>query len=256
MPTTDIVIVEDEGLFALDLQMSLERLGYRVVGIADVASDAVSLVRQHRPALVLMDIRIRGEVDGVDAAREIYLRFETPVIFVTGNADDLTLNRATASEPFGYIMKPVDQRELKAVIETALHRHGAERRLRCLERWLTTTLDSISDAVVVVDRNGFVAYLNRSAEALTGWQAGEALGRAQLEVLRRVDLPEAAQSALMHQVVEQSRVIVLEPGAALRRRDGVAALVQGTISPIVDEGEITGAVVVLRSGERPQGPPS
>lgn len=253
MATAELLIVEDEGLFALDLQQHLERLGYRVVGVTDSAAEAVGLVRRLRPALVLMDLRIRGAVDGVDAAREIYLRFETPVIFVSGNADEPTLNRATGAEPFGYLVKPVDLRELKAVIETALHRHQAERRVKRLERGLMTTLESISDAVAVVDLEGRVVFLNRAAEKLTGWSAAEALGRSQREVLTRADLAEDAQAELARKVIEQAKVVALGSGAALTRRNGERVAVQGKMSPIVDEAEVTGAVIVVRSEEQGRG---
>lgn len=252
----DILIVEDEGLVALDMQASLERLGYRVVAIADTAADAVRLTREQRPALVLMDIRIQGAVDGIDAAREIGVRFGAPVIFVTGNADEATLGRATAAEPFGYIVKPIDQRELKAVIETALQRHRAESRLRNLERWLVTVLRSISDAVAIIDREGRVSFLNGAAETLTGWSMGEALGRSHLEVLRRADLGPGAQAAMLQDVLRGLNVAAAGPGAVLLRRDGSPIAVRGSLSPVVDETEVTGAVLVLRSAPDVGPPPA
>jgi len=245
MANVDIVVVEDEGIVAMSFEVALQRLGYRVVGVADTAEAAVKLVREKRPGLVLMDIRIRGETDGVDAAREIALRYNVPVVFVTGNADDVTLMRALAAEPFGFVVKPVNVKELQVAIETALRRFEAEERIRNIERWLLTTLRSIADAVVVLDHAARVTFMNGSAEELCGWSATEALGRAVGEVLP-LRAAEGLFTEAVARVVVDGKVVQLPALAVLTRRDGTEARVSGTASPILDDTEVGGAVVVLR----------
>jgi signal transduction histidine kinase len=123
-----ILLVEDEGLTALDTREQLESLGYTVVGSAFSGSDAVALAAELRPDLVLMDIRLRGGSDGVESAKEIRSRFVVPIIFATAYADDKTVQRAKVAEPFGYILKPFDSRELRTVIEVALYEHRMQRQ--------------------------------------------------------------------------------------------------------------------------------
>ena len=124
-----------------------------------------------------MDIRLRGEMDGIQAAEAIRTRFDIPVVYVTANADEPTLQRAKQTEPYGFIIKPFQERELHTTIQMALYKHKMERRLRERERWSATTLRSINDGVITTDRQGVVEYMNPAAEELTGWQQEEAVGR-------------------------------------------------------------------------------
>ncbi len=126
MTDTTILIVEDEVIVAADLDHKLDRLGYTVCGRTAYGEDAVALVRELGPDLVLMDIRLAGEMDGVEAAERIRRECDVPVIYLTAHADRATLDRAKRTEPFGYILKPFDERELESHIEMALYKHQAE----------------------------------------------------------------------------------------------------------------------------------
>lgn len=194
MKTERILLVEDEGVVALDVEQRLTQLGYRVVGIADTGTAALELARTHQPDLVLMDIRIRGELDGIDLARELATRHELPVVFLTGNADEATLRRAIAAEPYGYVLKPFELRTLEAVIATALFRFRAERRLQDMRRWLGDTMRSIPDAVIATDLEQRVTFLNRAAEQLLKLGLGEALSRPLREVLPDPKVLEAVSA--------------------------------------------------------------
>lgn len=121
-----ILIVEDEQLVADDLRETLEYLGYVVPALAATGEDAIVLVESLQPDLVLMDIRLAGEMDGVEASVAIQSRFHVPVVYLTANADRATLERVKATQPFGYIMKPFDEKILSTTIEIALSRHQAE----------------------------------------------------------------------------------------------------------------------------------
>src|SRR5262249_29883906 len=129
-----ILIVEDEVIVAKDVQNRLIRLGYDVAGMTALGEEAVTLSGELRPDLILMDIRLKGCMDGVTAAELIRDRWGVPVVYLTAYADDETLGRARRTEPFGYILKPFEERELRTVIEMALYKHEAECRLRESER--------------------------------------------------------------------------------------------------------------------------
>lgn len=126
MTSTRILIVEDEILIASEIKDHLSELGYTVVGVAADAETALQRVAETIPHLVLMDIAIQGEQDGIAVAAQIHDRFQIPVIYLTAYADDKTLERAKLTRPFGYILKPFNQRDLRATIEIALSRHEAE----------------------------------------------------------------------------------------------------------------------------------
>lgn len=135
---TTVLIVEDEALIALDLQRKLESEGYSVSAIADNASDALWSVEHHPPSLILMDVRLKGPVDGIEIGTRIRRRFSLPVIFVTAHADDETLARAKVAEPFGYIVKPFHNVNFHAQIEMAISKHRAEQRLVISEAFRRT----------------------------------------------------------------------------------------------------------------------
>jgi PAS domain S-box-containing protein len=131
-----ILIVEDEQVVALDLQASLEKLGYAVAAQVATGEAAIEKAGALLPDLVLMDIQLAGKLDGTEAAEQISSRFDLPVIFLTAFADEATLRRARVSGPFGYILKPFEERELHSNIEMALHKHHLERQLRASEAQL------------------------------------------------------------------------------------------------------------------------
>ena len=182
-----LLIVEDEAIVAMDLQQRLERLGHQVVGTAATGEAAIQRAEEVWPDITLMDIRLKGEMDGVTAAAEIDRRFGTPVVFLTAHSDTQTVQRATAAEPFGYVLKPVDDRELEIAIAVARYRHQAERRVKKMERWLAATLTSIGDGVISLDLNGRVNFMNSVAQRLTGWDLETAMNRHVQEIMPLVN---------------------------------------------------------------------
>ena len=149
MTSRRILIVEDEGIVALDLKGRLGLLGYEVAGRAADGERAVQLAIELHPDLVLMDIRLEGPMDGIQAAHAIRQRCHLPVVFLTAFSEDATLERAKLAEPFGYILKPFDDRDLKTTIEMALYKHQADEEIHRLNR-LYATLSQINQAIVRV----------------------------------------------------------------------------------------------------------
>ena len=129
MTNAKILVVEDEGVVARDIQSTLTSLGYDVPAIAFSGEEAVRKAEEIQPDLVLMDIVLRTDPDGVEAARQIRDRFDVPVVYLTAYADEETLQRALATGAFGYVVKPFSERQLRAAIETALRKRETERKL-------------------------------------------------------------------------------------------------------------------------------
>jgi len=247
MKNARILIAEDENIVALDLRDTLRDLGYTIAGLAVTGEGAVEQAAGADPDLVLMDIRLRGEMDGIEAAEQIRLHLDIPIVYLTAYADERSVQRAKITEPFGYVLKPFEERELRTAIDIALYKHGMDKRLKESERWLATTLGSIGDAVVTIDERRCVSFLNRAAAEMTGWNDEEAQSRGLTEVVRAVGTPgrnfvhRAAERAFAGESVSgfNSHILVA--------RDGREIPVDYNIAPIKGgNGKITGAVLVLR----------
>lgn len=243
-----LLIVEDESLVALDLEERLEKLGYEVVGVVDNGADALLRAGEGKTDLVLMDIHIHGGMDGIQTAAILRQTTEVPVVFLTAHADEATLQRAGLTEPFGYVLKPFDERELRATIQMAHYRCRAENRLRKMERWLSTTLRSIGDGVIAADGEGRVTYLNAMAETVSGWTRVDALG-LHLSQVFSISTQDGRDetSDLLQRAMTAGAVVALGEGRFLRRRDGRLVPVNDSFAPIRDDdGAITGCVVIFR----------
>ncbi len=182
-----IVVVEDEGLIALDLKELLEAVGYEVTDVADNAHSAIAAVAAHRPDIVFMDIRIKGDLDGIWAAEEIRRRFDTPIVFVTALADEATIQRARIAGPYGYVVKPFHNVDFRSQIETVVWKHREDRKARMQRAWLESTLRYAMEGLIAVGPEGEVVLINREGERITGYSAQEAIGRPVTEVLPLAD---------------------------------------------------------------------
>jgi len=138
-----VLIVEDEIVIAKDLQKNLERLGYSVPGLAVSAKQAMEKVREYHPDLVLMDIMLNDKEDGIEAAKKIRSDFDLPIIYLTAYSDNQTVKRLTATEPFGYILKPFDVNYVKVIIDIALYKHSLEREKERLIKELQNALEHV-----------------------------------------------------------------------------------------------------------------
>lgn len=177
MSDTRIMIVEDERIVAKDLQFRLQGLGYHVTAMASEGHDAIRKATTTQPNLVLMDIRIEGEIDGIQTADAIRSELDIPVVFLTAYADQATLARAKITEPFGYILKPFEERELQSTIEIALYRHKAEQKLRDSERRYRHLVDNSQGLIWTHDMSGRLLSINPAAARLLGYAVEEIIGR-------------------------------------------------------------------------------
>ncbi len=245
---TRILVVEDESLVAEDLRERLTQMGYEVCYVTDSGEDAADRAAEFSPDLALLDIHLRGKMDGIAVADFLRRTMGVPAVFLTAHADRATLARAGKVEPFGYVLKPFDERELQAAVEMALYRYEAERRLYSMERWLAATLQSIGDGVVAVDPERRVTFMNPVAESITGWSRQEALGRPCEQVLDMAREGEKQETdAVLALALREGLVINLDTNYLLRTRLGELLPIDNSIAPIRDdEGQITGAVVIFR----------
>ncbi len=242
-----VLIVEDERIVAMDLQQTLAELGYDAYAIASSADEAILCASQRCPDVVLMDIRIKGRRDGIQTAEILRQRFGVPVVYLTAHADDATIDRAKKTEPHGYLLKPVKEAELRSAIEVCLYRHEMEKRLQERERWFSTTLRSIADAVVMVDLAGKITFMNPAAEALTGQKGVDAIGKHARDVLRLNDAHAVPlEEAPLATALREKRSIELQEASLLNVATGAQRLISDSASPVIDGGETLGAVMVFR----------
>lgn len=243
-----IMVVEDETIVALDLQNRLTKLGYQVPAVLSTGEEAITKVPQVAPDVVLMDIMLAGEIDGIKAATEIYQQFDIPVIFLTAYADNRTLQAAKLTEPYGYVLKPFEERELHTTVEMGLYRHKLERELRQSRQWFATTLKCIGDAVIATDAHGRIVFMNPVAESLTGWQEKEAAGKDLNEVFNiineetRTTVENPATQALRNGIVTglANHTILIAKGGKETPIDDSAAPIRN------EQNQIIGVVLVFR----------
>jgi PAS domain S-box-containing protein len=225
-----IAIVEDEYIVALDIKSFLERSGYSITGVYPSGEDLLEGFAKKRPDLILMDIKLRGKLDGVETARMIHERYRTPVVLLTAFADDETIARAKITQPFGYLIKPFEERELKISIEIALYRAVMERRLmESEERYRNLFHEGISGNFLT-DREGRVMEANPAFRALVGLGADASLPsleaivadgasmsafRETLETGRKLELFEFPLRS-----IDGRNLIVLANAAAVRDSEG------------------------------------
>lgn len=242
-----ILLAEDEGIVGLNIQTRLEELGYNVVANVSSGEEAIAAALETNPDLVLMDIKLAGEVDGIEAAEQIRRHLHIPFVYLTAYADNETLNRAKLTEPYGYILKPFEARDLFTAIEVALYKHQMEQQLREREQWLATTLKSIGDAVITTDAQGLITFMNPVAEELTCWSLPEVIGNDVNSVFQTIN-------EKTRQVVENPAALALRDGITvglenhtlLITKDGNEIPIMDSAAPIKnDVGKILGAVLVF-----------
>jgi len=269
-----ILIVEDENIVALDIEMRLTSLGYQVVETAATGEVAIRHALELQPDLILMDINLRGEMDGVDTAHEIQKHQNIPIVFLTAYADDATFQHAVTSKPFGYVLKPFDERELQMNIEVALYRHKMEKKLQKVadenERLhkevkthatelenrvaLRTTqlahahdrlqliLDTVNEAICFMDADASILYMNPAAERLTGYAFSQAVGQT----------PELWRGTTLDEVITNLEEVwtsgeIWQGDVVNRRQDGVLYDAELQVIPLLDtERKIESLVAIQR----------
>lgn len=248
MTTASILVVEDERIIAKGIEKQLKALGYGVTGLAATGEEAIQQATEDQPDIILMDIHLGFGMDGIEAADVIRSRFNIPVVYLTAHSDEATLQRAKVTEPFGYILKPYEDRDLHTAIEIGLYKSKMEHRLRESEQWLMGILASIGDGVIATDRKGLVRFMNPVAEQLTEWTEADALDKDLREVFPIVE--EKTHEPVLNPVynaLETGLPTNLSPNTFLIRKAGTKFPIDDVATPIRDvSGRVEGAVLVFR----------
>lgn len=246
-----VLIVEDEAVVAEGIKERLQRHQCEVVGIVDAGEAAIENARTLRPELVLMDIRLRGRIDGVDAAVAIQQQLMIPVVFLTAHSDTVTLDRAMRTSPAGYLLKPFREAELLVAVEVAVKRDREARRLRERNLSFAQILASLDEATVTLDADDRVVFLNAAAQRLIGRIEGDLTLTPLTELL---GLRGADGAPVTAQLLAAARGNVspleLPEGLVLESSSG-ATPVRGSIAPILDfQTHRLGTVIALRDVSR------
>ena len=241
-----ILIVEDEKIVAMDIAGSLKSFGYEVSGIVASGRDAIEKVEQDPPDLILMDIRIKGDIDGIQTAEIIQSNYDIPIVYLTAFADEHTLLRARITAPYGYIIKPFDKNTAHTMIEISLYKNSMERKIKENERWLSKILQYSGDAMIAADANGNIKLMNKVAEFETGWKSDEVTGRDINEILKLSDENTKEQiNAPIARLFSDDHEQDLSRTAILTDKESKEKLIAGTASWIKDDKNITTGIVVV-----------
>ncbi len=250
--TPKILIVEDNAIVAADMKERIQKMGYRVIGCLARGERAIDSLKTELPDLILMDIKLKGELSGIETAAAIRAEHDIPVIYITSYSDEKTLELAKATDPFGYIVKPFEDRELRIVIELAIHKHTMGRRLKENEQWFKTTLSSIGDGVITTDMQGCVTFMNPVAETLTGWNIAEAKGLPITDVFHIVN--EESREIVKNpvtKVIETGRTVGLANHTLLISKNGRELPIKDSSAPILlDNEQPVGIVLVFQDNEK------
>lgn len=243
MTSATILVVEDERITAEDIRAGLRSEGYKVPVICSAGKDAVRQAARLEPDLVLMDIKLEGEMDGIEAAAEIRKSQDIPVIYLTAFCDEKTVERAKLTEPSGFLVKgqgmlskPFDERELHAAIEITLYRHQMEKEH---DQISSAMFQKNTEAVIATNSTGQIRFINSLAETLTGWTKAEALGKDLGEVF--LPLSEVTDESSLEEV------LAAKQNPELISRSGSRVMLQGTVTPIKDyKKRVNGLVVAFK----------
>ncbi len=246
MGEAKILIVEDELIVAHDIKSKLSKMDYDVVGIAHRGQKALELALEKKPDLILMDIKLSGELDGIETNRLIQEKMDVPVIYLTAYGNKAILDRATETKPYGYLVKPFKVKELNGTIMTTLYRHNFEKQIEGEQKWLFDILQSIGEAVVVIDKNFEIVFMNPFACDVLNYEDEQALGRDINEVFKlssdtqkRVDLRD-----LFEDIVDENGIA---KEAYLKLDYNKVKEISFCLSAISDESDQSeGFVVVFR----------
>ena len=247
-----ILVVEDDAEVAGLLKNLLTKCDYRIAAVVGSGEEALSLLLDTSPDptlpdLILMDISLSHRLDGIETAAEIRKRLDLPVVFLTGHADENTLDRAKRTGPFGYVVKPFRLDALRSVIELAIDRHRTEMRLRQRESWLSSALRSSSDLTIVIDRNCRLCLSNPAAERMLGLNADTLTGALLDEVilLTQSQAPLSLES-LAQSAMRSNTNTPIPGGCQLHTQRSANVPVEGEIIVSSLDAGVAGAVVTLR----------
>jgi PAS domain S-box-containing protein len=194
MPSAKIMIIEDEAIIAKDIENILLNCGYEIAGNFASAEDAITSVNSMKPDLILMDVVLKGNIDGIEASSILKQKINVPIIFITAFADDITLSRIKNSSPHGYFLKPFEEKELRTWIETTLEKFSSEKDLIRNEKLAVSIINNLEEGLISSDEAGYIYFLNTKAGEITGYKLEDAKGLKLTDVLNSREIKASFES--------------------------------------------------------------
>ena len=247
MAKARIMVVEDEGVVALQIADALKGMEYDVPVVAMTGEEAVSRLLDTEPDLVLMDIHLKSGMSGVEAAKRIRQRLDVPVIYLTAFSDAETLEQAQLTEPYGYVLKPFEEKSLHAIIQMSLLKHRRTRGMRENGWWMSAVAASMMEAVVICDPKGYVKFANPAAESLLGRSLDALLEQRLNELVHLIDAETRDAVAFPVSAPLLEGKSTLRTNCRLVIREGREVPVELSASPLRSpEGTLFGVLYVFR----------
>ncbi len=244
-----ILVVEDESIVAKDIQTTLTKLGYDVPATASSAAVAYQKLEELKPDLVFLDIKLKGDEDGIHIAEHIKIKYNIPVIFLTSFVDQETLDRAKVTEPYGYIVKPFNETDLKTTVEMALFKYGRDKEIRESQQRLANALGKVGEVIIITDTDCRITYLNQRAESFIGYGNNSANGVDLFDLIsiERADNSSVKKEELVTNM-QNNEAVEYKDCNVITKRDNSSIPAILTSSPIRDEKDqlIGNAFVILK----------
>lgn len=257
MSKTRILVVEDESIVAKDIQRTLEKLGYEVPATASSAASAFEKLEEVEPDLVFLDVKLKGEQDGVHIAEHIKDRYDIPVIFLTSFVDQDTIDRAKVTEPYGYLVKPFNEGDLKTTVEMALFKFSKDRELRLSEQRLSNALGKIENAVFVTDQDLRLNYINEKALSICGGLSG--MDSVGLDIYSLIGIEKEGGVAIskedLKSIVVRDNILSLSNVYVIIKKDNSNIPCNFTASAVRDEKDnFLGVAIVITDATESSSP--
>ena len=261
MENINILIVEDKKSVAEHLERRLKVLEYTVCGVVPTGAQAVEKAAEMQPDIVLINVELEGEIDGIETAKQIRDSLDIPTIYLADYSNDVfskkedLLKRAEITNPFDYIPQPHGKRRLYLTIESTVYQHKKERETKAKEQQLSTILNSISDAVIATDDKELITFMNPAAEQLTGWRLEQAASLSIKQIFRIDNEGECPITAILRNMLaastagspELSTDTVIKDSAVFTSRSGRKTHIDYSIAPSINQkGEVDGTVITFR----------
>ena len=253
MQEKSILIVEDEGVVALSIRAALTKMGYTVVGIAVSGDEAIAMAMEKKPDVILMDIHIKGNIDGIQTTEKLNAVMDVPVIFLTAYADDETVQRAVKTGSHGYLVKPYNPRELYSNIEFAIYKHRMKFRAGSHRERLELFLTKAPEAGLIIDMKENIEFANSVAETLLGWTREEMQGKKFFSLINpAVSTSTGPVDATIKDLLNLDAIHYLPPFATVSTKSGrnrMVALKTGIIRE--DNGEARNILILMKEHTAP-----
>lgn len=239
MSSAKILIVEDEAVTAMHIKKTLEGMGFEVVSTASRGKEAIRKTEELKPDLVLMDIVLKGKMDGIEAADYIQTIFNIPIVYLTAYSDDRTYERAKLTKPYGFLTKPMNQDVVKVTIETAIYKHELDKKLAESEERYKLILETASSGVFFTDSNNRIKYLNQNMAEILGYPVHEMLNA---NITQFMDVNSQNTFKFVEDWKKGKKINEFK----LIRKDGSSFWTLISASPVLnDNGEYLGVIGVI-----------